>query len=130
MDRVCGATPMIKRKKLWLVIVIFLFFVAYLSVYIYGSHSEAFKFVESAMKQSSEIQSRVGQVEDVSFSPFGAYKERNFNDKKRVIMSVDITGSKGKIAAQVSVNTIGGIWDVKEIVIDGKSIGLHAEAEH
>lgn len=121
---------MIKHKKLWLVIVIFLLVVMYLSVYIYGSHSEAFRFVESAMKQSSEIQSRVGQVEDVSFSPFGAYKERNFNDKKRVIMSVDITGSKGKIAAQVSVNKIGGIWDIKEIVIDGKSIDLHAEAEH
>ena len=82
------------------------------------------------MKQSPEIQSRVGQVEDVSFSPFGAYKERNFNDKKRVIMSVDITGAKGKVVAQVSANKIDGVWDVKEIVIDGKSINPHAETAH
>ena len=56
-------------------------------------------------------------MKHVSLNPLGSYRERFVNSNKWTHMTVNVTGSRGKVVANVSVERINGIWKVSEITI-------------
>ncbi len=96
----------------------------YAVAYLWGSHSEAFQFVEQAIKSSPAMELRVGHVEQVSLDPVGGYREKFVNANKSAYMMIDVTGAKGKITVKVAVKKTDGTWEVTNASIDGQPIAL------
>lgn len=103
----------------------FLFCVGlYAVAYLWGSHSEAFQFVEQTIKSSRAMELKVGRVESVSLDPIGGYREKFVNSNKSVYMTVDVAGEKGTVTVNVAAKKTDGTWEIKNASIDGQPIAL------
>lgn len=120
---------MSKIKKCGIYIAIFGFLI-YVGVYIYASHSEAFKFVKESLTASHEIEKEIGSIERIYIDPFGGYSEnsvyheQSIDDTKSVKVVVDIVGSNGKMVTTVTANKLKNVWKIDQVIVDNQPFPL------
>jgi len=108
--------------KKWVILGLTFGVILYLAIYLWGSYSESFAFVQRYLMSSPEISSKVGRVERVSLDPFGGYSESFVDDSRTAKMSVNITGSKADAAVDVVVTKNNGTWQLRQINMGGEKI--------
>lgn len=96
----------------------------YIGVYIWGSHSEAFKFVERTAKSSQALRSQIGEVKQVRLDLFGFYSEKHVNSKETVRMTVIVSGALKTIKLNVLVEKTPEGWQIEKSTINEKPISL------
>lgn len=96
----------------------------YIGVYLWGSHSESFKFVEQSVKNSQTLQSQIGKIQDVRLTLFGSYSEKFVDSDETVRMTVKVTGAIKTVNLNVKVTKIRNVWRIEQVLIDEKPILL------
>jgi len=97
----------------------------YVALYFSGAHSEGFHFLEKAIRGSSEIQRRVGQVDTVRLSFFGGYRVTGNSSTDHVSMTIDVKGTRGDpISVVASAEKRNGSWSVAKATVDGEPVRL------
>jgi len=96
----------------------------YVGVYLWGAHSEGFRFMSEEIRQSPVIQQRVGDVQSVRLSFLGGYREKFVGDHIRTTMMLDVRGSKGSASVEASAKKVNGTWAISDASIDGDRVRL------
>lgn len=97
----------------------------YAGVYFWGSHSEAFRFIERTIMNSRAVQSQIGNVERVRLAPFSTYHEKSASDDVWVTMGVNVTGTRKTVTIDVKAKKIRDVWQIEQASIDGKPLLLN-----
>jgi hypothetical protein len=97
----------------------------YVALYFSGTHSEAFHFLEKAIRGSSEVHRRIGQVNTVHLSFLGGYHEIGNSSTEHASMTIDVTGTRGdSISIVASAEKRNGTWTVLDASVDGEPVHL------
>ncbi len=97
----------------------------YVVVWLYGSHSEAFEFVDHTMHTSAAIHDRVGDVQEVHLGMFDGYSERFAGSERRAWMTVRVVGNRGTVKVKAYVRKSGGTWTVTDASVAGEHVSLN-----
>ena len=112
-------------SRAWLPLVIAAVIAFYVIVHVYAAHSEAFEFLNQAVRKSVTIQSRVGNVQQVRLGILDRYSEKSSGSDKRVKMIVNVVGDRCTVKVGASVKKIGGEWSVTDASIDAEPVRLN-----
>ena len=96
----------------------------YFGLRIYAISSDGYKFLDQAIRRSSEVQTRLGDIEAVRLSYIGHWRERASGPNTWVTMTLNVTGRKGAATIDASAKNISGNWSVTSSSIDGEPIDL------
>jgi hypothetical protein len=101
----------------------------YVGLYFCGMHSEGYRFLDQAVRNSPAIKTRVGDVQRVRLSFPGGYSEKFVNSESRqfktVAMTLNVVGSKRALDVKAIAKEIDGTWTVFDASIDGRRINLN-----
>ena len=101
------------------------FIVFYFGVYFWGSQSDGFRFLDNAIRSSTEIHRRVGKVQSVRMNFWRGYQEKYIDSDKTVMMTLDVKGSNRAVRIRAVVKRINGVWSIYESTIDGDRVTLN-----
>lgn len=118
-----GEVSIPKRSALLLAVTAGVIF--YVGLYVWGAHSEGYRFIDGAIRASPEIHERVGDIKRVRLSFFGGYRERFIDSDIRTAMVVSVVGSKGAVDVHASATKIEGRWRISKASIDGQAVRLN-----
>jgi hypothetical protein len=91
-------------------------------LYVWGTHSAGYMFLEQAVRKSSSIQQRVGDVQTVRLR---GYHDKTDGSKEWVTMTLRVTGSKGEVTVTAAAKRVDGAWSVSHASIDGVPVVLN-----
>jgi hypothetical protein len=91
----------------------------------WGSHSEAFHFLEGKIRTSQEIQRRVGVVQKVTLPVFGQFREKFVGSDKWDWMTVDVSGDKGAVTIRTALQKRSNVWKITESSVGDQPIDLN-----
>ena len=92
--------------------------------YLLGSRSESFRFVETVIRNSQKLQSRIGRIEDLRLARTGEFREYMRGSDKWANLSVVVTGKTETVTIDVDARKIDGVWNIEHASIDGKPVSL------
>ena len=113
------------KQSRWLLVAVALGIVLWVTAVFWGSHSEGFQFVEGKIRKSQEIQSRIGNVRNVTLPVFGRYREKFVGSDKWVKMIVDVEGDKGAVTISTALQKENDVWTITESSIGAQHIDLN-----
>jgi hypothetical protein len=114
-----------KKQSRWLLLAVALGVVLWITGFFWGSHSEGFHFIEGKIRQSQEIQRRVGNVREVRLPVFGLYREKFVGSDKWVKMIVDVQGDKGAVTINAALEKKNDVWTITESSIGAQHLDLN-----
>lgn len=115
---------MSKRPRWAVLTITFVILMWAMAVY-WGSHSEGFRFVEGRVRASKAIQSRVGDVREVTLPVFGLYREKFVGSDKWVKLIVDVEGDRGTVRVHTALQKRNGVWSITESSIADQAVDLN-----
>jgi hypothetical protein len=97
--------------------------ILYVSLWVAEENSDGYTFLVAAIRHSTELQARLGQIDSVDFSRFGKLRLRAVDSARWVTMTFHVTGAKGKVTVEASAErTRAGDWSVTNCLVDGNPI--------
>jgi hypothetical protein len=96
----------------WIGLAILLGVALYIGVYIYASHSEAYRFAQQWLRQSEPLKAAVGEIQKTRVSPWGGYREYSTGSDRRVWIVVEVTGSKDTADVKLALRKHDETWRV------------------
>lgn len=114
-----------KTTRRWVLVIISAAILFYFGVYVWGTNSSAYRYLNSVVRSSPEIHRRVGDVSGVRLGIVGGYSENYSDQKTRAIMTLIVHGNRGEIAVKAKVEKNDGNWVILGAWIDGKKATLN-----
>jgi len=107
---------MIKKRKILLYVLIAVVVVVgfWLGGYSYFRYSTDWSAAQQLIAKSEPVTSRVGNVTDVSVSPFG-FLYRFSGDWATANATVTVTGDRGKGRFRVELEMVDGRWRIVQL---------------
>jgi len=102
-----------------------IFVVGWAVAMFWGTHSEGFKFLESKVRGSAEIQRRIGNIRKVSIPLLGQYHEKFADSDRKVKMTVTAAGDRGSVTVRAVMQKKNGVWNITESYIGDQQIDLN-----
>jgi len=96
---------------------------------VYGSRSEASKYLSNYVSRSPLVEQKIGKVEAVSFDYFGTYREKFVGSDKEVDMPLEVRGTKGNAKIEIEAERTDGLWKVTSLRVDGEVVNVPADAK-
>lgn len=96
----------------WIGVAVILGIALYICLYVYASHSEAYRFSQEWLRRSEPLKAAVGEIEKMHLSPWGGYRERFAGSQRRVLLVVEVTGSKHTVDVKLALRKDGETWHV------------------
>jgi hypothetical protein len=116
-------------SRRWILIALAAAVVFYVGLYLWGTHSEGYRFLDQVVRESPEIRQRVGDVKTVRMSFLNGYREKFVNSEsttsKTVTMTLNVVGSKKSLNVKAVAKETNGTWKVSEASIDGELVKLN-----
>jgi hypothetical protein len=91
-------------------------------LYVWGTHSAGYVFLDQAVRKSSSIQLIVGDVRSVRLR---GYHDKTDGSKEWVTMTLHVTGSKGEVTVTAAAKRVNDIWSVTGASVGGERIDLN-----
>lgn len=96
--------------------------VLYVGLYAYGTQSEAYRFASAWIRESPELQARIGPVQRTRLDPVRGYSERFAGSDRRVRLFMNVTGERGQVRLKLALRKVDGTWVVTESSIDSERL--------
>lgn len=116
---------MARLRRAWGLLVPIAFVAFYIGLHLWGLHSEGYAYLTQAIRNSTVIQQRVGNVQSTELSFFGGYREKFVGANKSTTMTINVVGQRGSITVTASADKVNGIWTVSDASIDGQRVKLN-----
>lgn len=99
--------------------------VIYVIFHLWLPYSEGFKFIEQAVKNSPQVQARVGEVHKVTPMALGPHRFRYSNADQVVSLEVSVSGSRQSIGLNVEASKTNGVWAIVRSTSDEQALDLN-----
>lgn len=113
------------RVRTWILLVICFGVILYVGVRVSAESSDGFKFLDQAIRRAPQVQSRLGQVEEVRLSYVGGTSLRAVGSHQWVTMTFYVVGNKSTATVVASAERRGEVWTVTASWLDGRPISLN-----
>ena len=90
-----------KRWFRWGVILLAAGCLLAVGIYLYGAHSEPYRFSEQWVRQSAEVKEKIGEVKRTHLSVSGVFSDEFKGDVREARISTVVEGEKGSVIASM-----------------------------
>jgi hypothetical protein len=111
--------------RIWVPIALLAGVIFYVGIYLWGAHSDGYKFLDQTIRSAPRIHERLGDVQTVRLSFLGGYRDKTVGSKEWVTMTLHVTGQKGAATVVASAKNVSGAWSVTDASIDGEPVSLN-----
>ena len=87
----------------------------YTFLFFYIPNSEGYKAAVIAVRVSPDVQSRLGEVQDVGRSPFGLFREQFAGSQRRVVLSLNVRGDRGETRIRIWMIMRDNEWTIDHL---------------
>jgi hypothetical protein len=87
----------------------------YAFFFLYIPNSEGYMAAVSAVRALPDVRSRVGEVREVGRSPFGLFREQFAGSQRRVVLSLNVRGDRGKSTIRIWMIKRDHEWTVDQM---------------
>ena len=84
-----------KAAGRWIQIVIIASIAFEIGLHVWGTHSDAYRYLKGVVRSSPEIHRRIGDVRSVRMGLLGGFSENGSETSVRATMTLVVTGSRG-----------------------------------
>jgi hypothetical protein len=113
------------KPRTWILCIVCFGVLLYVGLRVSAESSDGYKFLDQTIRRAPQVQSRLGEVEGVKLSYFGAYRQRFVGSDRWLTMTFNVTGNRRGATIVASAKKVGGSWLVTSSSIDGEPISLN-----
>ena len=113
------------KPRTWVLIVVCFGIALFVGLRISALSSDGYRFLDETIRRAPQLQSRLGEIEGVKLSYFGAYRQKAVGSDRWVTMTFNVTGNRRAATVLASAKKVGGSWSVTSSSIDGEQVSLN-----
>jgi hypothetical protein len=112
------------HPRIWVPTIVLASIVFYVGLYVWGTQSDGYKFLDQTIRSAPSIRARVGDVQAVRLSFFAGYRDKTAGSTEWLTMTLRVTGQKGPVTIVADAKRVNGTWSVADASIDGNPVSL------
>jgi hypothetical protein len=114
-----------KAAGRWIPIVIIAAIVFDIGLHVWGTHSDAYRYLKGVVRSSAEIHKRVGDVRSIRMGLLSGFSERASETATWATMTLIVDGNDGEVTVKAEVEENNGKWTTTEAWINGRETTLN-----